>query len=343
MEEVLRRAYAPLTIYTDSAAVVNAFLKGKAYACREGNDGADIWRRIWAILEDFGECQILKIKAHTTAEDAQEGLIDPYKQAGNATADFFAVQARKSAEAEAPCRSFEQQYARARAWYGHILAGIGDWQIDTHADAEAGPAQEDAPPSASQLAGARAAATRKHSVWVLNGVARCMTCGNSFAAPPSAVAKRMCRGPLPTRVLQSLGLRQSPEDAHAHTVAEMQAMGATPWRPEPLQTPPEADEVIPVPVRRRLRGKQPPPPATVGVARAAVLRKEVESQHLLVTKGRVTYCERCGRWAIDRISLGLQRKCAGSVETKLGAYRVRRDRLRAGRHPLTGRLLDQME
>ena len=170
-----------------------------------------------------------------------------------------------------------------------------------------------------------------------------MSCGNSFATPPSAVAKRMCKGPLPTRVLQSLGLRQSPEDAHAHTEVEMQAMGATPWRPEPLQTPPEADEVIPVPVRRRLRGKQPPPPATVGVARAAVLRKEAESQHLLVTKGRVTYCERCGRWAIDRISLGLQRKCAGSVETKLGAYRVRRDRLRAGRHPLTGRLLDQME
>ena len=50
-----------------------------------------MWRRIWAILEDFGECDIHKLKAHTIAEDAQEGLIDPYLQAGNAVADFFAV------------------------------------------------------------------------------------------------------------------------------------------------------------------------------------------------------------------------------------------------------------
>ena len=78
VEEALRRAVPPLVIHTDNAAVVNAFLEGKAYSCRQKNDGADIWRRIWAILEDCGECQIRKVKAHTTAEDVENGLIDPY-------------------------------------------------------------------------------------------------------------------------------------------------------------------------------------------------------------------------------------------------------------------------
>ena len=55
LEEALRRAIAPVTIFTDTAAVVNAFTEGKIYACRAGNDGADIWCRIFALLLDFGD------------------------------------------------------------------------------------------------------------------------------------------------------------------------------------------------------------------------------------------------------------------------------------------------
>ena len=230
VEEALRRAVAPLTIYTDNAAVVNAYCKGEKYACRDANDGADIWRRIWLILADFGECQILKVKAHTTAADAQAGVIDPVKQAGNATADFFAVQARKLAAAEALCQAFEKHYARARAWYKHILDSIGDWQQDTFADAEAVPAEDEAsaePPGIHQDEMAPSASTRKHSVWLLAGVVRCRTCGRTFgsAASPSAVARQRCRGPVSSRVLQSLGLRQGTEHAHAYTEADMVAGG----------------------------------------------------------------------------------------------------------------------
>ena len=143
VEEAVRRAVAPLIIYTDSAAVVRAFEKGKAYACRATNDGADIWRRIWTVLEDFGDLQIRKVKAHTTAEDAAEGLIDPILQAGNAAADHFAVAARKLASQQSPCHSFDAHYARARAWYRHIISGIAHWQQDVFGDAEAEAAEED--------------------------------------------------------------------------------------------------------------------------------------------------------------------------------------------------------
>ena len=338
IEEALRRAVPPLTIYTDNAAVVNAFLRGESYACREANDGADIWRRIWCILAEFGDCRILKVKAHTTRQDAKEGLIDPLQQAGNATADFFAVQARKSAATQAPCLDFERHYFRARAWYRHIISNIAGWQQDALADAQACPEEDSVPHAAHQGEAPPTSAESKHSAWVLADGVLCRRCGRSFGsdARPSEVAKQRCRGPLPDRVLQSLGLRRTSDEAYAYTVAELKAAGASQW--EAAGAVPSATPHAEPQVRRRLRGKQPPPTAE-RAGEINVLRKEPESGHLLITKGNVTYCERCGRWAINRLSHGLLRKCTASVDTKLGAYRKRRERLRAGLHPLTGKPL----
>ena len=93
-------------------------------------------------------------------------------------------------------------------------------------------------------------------------------------------------------------------------------------------------------VRRRLVGKQPDPRNSARPPGGLpIVARENESGHILVKVGRVTYCDRCGRWAIDRFGPGLIRRCQGNVDTSRGAYRVRRDRLRAGRHPLTSRPL----
>ena len=73
---------------------------------------------IWWRLRDFGSFDLRKVKAHTIAHDVAEGFISADKQAGNAAADFFAVQARKLAQEESPVNDFEGHYARARAWYG---------------------------------------------------------------------------------------------------------------------------------------------------------------------------------------------------------------------------------
>ena len=75
MEEALRRACALVTVYTDNAAVVNAFVEGKTYACRAGNDGADIWRGMFTIREGFGDFCLLKVKAHTVEADVVDGFI----------------------------------------------------------------------------------------------------------------------------------------------------------------------------------------------------------------------------------------------------------------------------
>lgn len=57
--------------------------------------------------------------------------------------------------------------------------------------------------------------------------------------------------------------------------------------------------------------------------------------HRLRKHGSTAWCDVCGRWAIARVGLGLSGNCTGV----LGSYSARRERLRAGKHPLTGRPL----
>lgn len=338
IDEALMRAVEPLVIFTDSLIAINAFEEGKAYCCSAKSEGAEIWSRIWARLDGFGSFRLCKVKAHTTKRDAEEGLISAADQAGNAAADFFAVQARIMAQRAAPVRDFEMQYTRARRWYKLAFRAIGSWKEDTVADAEqtAGDTQEQA---RTERPGR---GMRRHEVWVLPEGVLCRTCGLRFgpSLQPEAVAKRRCKGPLRARILDSMGARPDYERV-AHTVPELLRAGATPWicqrRPvEGASTELAADRAeepaVPAarPIRRRLTGKQPDP-----LHAGPQVVKEHASGHLFAAKGRLTYCERCGRWALDRVSKALARRCTGNVDTVRGAYRVRRERMRAGRHPLT--------
>ena len=127
----------------------------------------------------------------------------------------------------------------------------------------------------------------------------------------------------------------------AYTVPEMLRAGATPWVSQRSPVEGASTEMVadraeePAalaarPVRRRLTGKQPDP-----LQAGSQVVKEHASGHLFAAKGRLTYCERCGHWSLDRVSKALTRRCPGNVDTVRGAYRVRRERMRAGRHPLT--------
>ena len=347
IDEALMRAVEPLVIFTDSLIAMDAFAKGKAYCCAAKSEGAEIWARIWARLDGFGSFRLCKVKAHTTQRDAEEGLISAADQAGNAMADFFAVQARTMAQRAAPVRDFEMHYARARRWYKLAFRAIGCWKEDTLADVEqiAGDKHEQA---RTEHPGS---CTRRHEVWVLPEGLLCRTCGMRFgpSLQPDAVARKRCKGPMRARILDSMGAL--PDYARvAHTVPELLRAGATPWSNQrnfeegvvrelaavPIGPTGEAARaaapVVPStkPLRRRLTGKQPDP---LDTGRQVV--KEYASGHLLTARGRLTYCERCGRWALDKISTALTKRCAGNVDTVKGSYRVRRERMRAGRHPLT--------
>ena len=341
IEAAIRRAVPPLVIHTDSAVAVDGYTKGKKFCCSAKADGADIWRRIWFLLSDFGEFQLHKVKAHTTASDVAEGLIPARHQAGNSAADHFAVQARKAAQAASPTAHFEVHYARARAWYKTVLNAIVDWKDD----AVAAPVQLASEQQQYPAARHAAAKRRRHEIWSLERGWVCRTCGKTFrlSSNPKQLVKAECGGSMQARLFRSMGVPVPPDGWDCFAVHDLAREGGTRWTEAGIDLQvPGGDEPPPAAaVRRRLVGKQPDPRALdTGSQASQWTAKEKESGHLLLKAGRFSFCDRCGRWAIDRLGPGLLRKCVGNVDTASGAYRVRRERLRAGRHPLSNRPLE---
>ena len=338
IEEAIRRAVPPLLIFTDSSSAVSAYNKGEKYCCSAKADGADIWKRIWAVLSEFGDFRLDKVKAHTTHEDVVEGFISAHLQAGNAAADYFAVEARKAAEQASPTARYLAHYARARLWYKAVAAAIANWEVDTQADEAGNPAEQEEGPAS----GDRHGQPPRHELWEWGRAWLCRLCGKTFptTSRPEKISKAACRGSLHARLLASMGA--SPIDAfECYTTQEVSDQGGVKWRKAEeregdlaaaTHIAPSHPPLYAGTVRRRLVGKQPDPRAkTTGQA----VCRESESGHILIKAGKFTYCDRCGRWAIDRLGPALVRKCVGTVDTSLGAYRIRRDRLRSGRHPLT--------
>ena len=289
------------------------------------------------MLSDFGEFRLEKVKAHTTPSDVEDGLISAHLQAGNAAADHFAVEARKAAEASSPTATFEAHYARARAWYKTVVVSIANWEEDTLAEVEQIPAAQ-SEEAAIRPAGNR---PRRHEIWEWGQAWMCRLCGKSYHAHvnPGKLTKAACRGSMHSRVLASMGALAPLESFDCYTAHELAEQGGKKWhKVGEEEEAPVVHAVLPSPItrvsRRRLVGKQPDPGARKGSVGPAVVREQA-SGHILVRAGRFTFCDRCGRWAIDRFGPGLIRKCTGTVDTAVGAYRARRDRLRAGRHPLT--------
>lgn len=91
--QILRCCAPFLAVYIDSQAVVDGVGRGRAWGCCAQQPRADVWRRIWLILDDVGVCplgvDIHKCKSHVTA--ARCAALTESEQAicnGNYPADF---------------------------------------------------------------------------------------------------------------------------------------------------------------------------------------------------------------------------------------------------------------
>ena len=62
--------------------------------------------------------------------------------------------------------------------------------------------------------------------------------------------------------------------------------------------------------------------------------------HVIVIKGPIAYCARCAQFAIVRLGKGLKGFCAAPQQRTLNATQARLNRLREGKHPITGRPID---
>ena len=89
----VRLGVPPLHLYSDSAFFVQGWCRGKSWYEAPGRAHADVWRRFWAAVDDFGGPQVLtvmKVKAHATQAMVDGLLISEVDRWGNELADAAA-------------------------------------------------------------------------------------------------------------------------------------------------------------------------------------------------------------------------------------------------------------
>ena len=75
----------------------------------------------------------------------------------------------------------------------------------------------------------------------------------------------------------------------------------------------------------------------VGMAREAAGASS--DGHVVVVIGPIAFCARCASFAIRRLGAGLKGVCIATQTKTRSAVAARLRRLRAGRHPITGKEL----
>ena len=73
--------------------------------------------------------------------------------------------------------------------------------------------------------------------------------------------------------------------------------------------------------------------------RARVAEGRGKDGHAIVVKGPIAYCARCAKFALARVGRGLKGLCVAPQKKTSNATQARLNRLREGRHPITGRPL----
>ena len=113
---MLVHSMPPLTVHIDNSSVVLGFHMGRRWCCSSGRPHADVWRKIWHVIDDIGVgpngIEVRKCKSHvskrtraTLSAEAQEIFsgndeVDSFAKQG-AGLDVIEVAARKRCAAPA--------------------------------------------------------------------------------------------------------------------------------------------------------------------------------------------------------------------------------------------------
>jgi len=206
---MLRLALPPLTIWTDSAGAVDGWFKGKEWCCSSSRPAADLWRSIWAILDDIGPgVEIKKVKGHATEADVQAGRATQWQKDCNDHADHFAKHGAIVAEHKCPTELARGRYAVAVQWYRWLSELIANWPKDTQEVVKvAKPPMPPKPvePTAIELPRHE---SLPHSLDVTDDRLRCSKCSKAIGldrewSAVKAFAKGKCLGTARSRVVEA--------------------------------------------------------------------------------------------------------------------------------------------
>ena len=353
LAEVLRIACGPLKIYVDNAQVVDGVRLGRAWCEDAKREGADIWREVWCMLSEMDGIEVLKVKAHRKFVHVLEGRIEFRHWCGNGAADLGAKAGCDAAARSSPGEWPQTCWRKAQEWYRWVTTVAADWINDT---AMSGPVSKPVPKRLGKSEGSKQESrnpTRRHEIWRNSKRAWCRSCGKTSGwpegGPTPAVFRTSCRGTMADRCgVKPPGIVFDPGayDDGAVTLSFLHGQFAVRYREEEEESNgagmlPTTEAVSPVAKNSSPRGHEPslrieefledlPLDDLAGNSAQA---DQVHHSHRLRRNANAVWCAVCGRSAISRIGVGLQRPCRGAAE---GAYPARIARMKAGRHPVTG-------
>ena len=121
----LKLGVPPLCLYSDSAFFVTGWVRGRAWCIAPGRAHADVWRRFWDVVQDFGGVDVitvLKVKGHATKNMVDMGEVLEIDRWGNDQADDAA---KRGAAMHPPVRDTMSKIEVSRAVAQQAVQWLG--------------------------------------------------------------------------------------------------------------------------------------------------------------------------------------------------------------------------
>ena len=125
---LLRHSMPPLAAKSDCQSVVQGIARGRVWCTAAERPHADVWDLIWTLLDDYGDYEITKVKAHSTQADVDVGRVLEVDRTGNNWADAMAKQGAKKHPTdesdELRCRRADMAVAMVAKWIGRVTVHL---------------------------------------------------------------------------------------------------------------------------------------------------------------------------------------------------------------------------
>ena len=201
--EILRVTIGPIIIYVDNLEVVQGVANGERWCCHPKRDGADLWRSIWARLNDLGILvRVEKVKAHLTYQHVLDGKTSWAKWIGNGIADLWAKRGCAEASRLSPSDWVEAEWLKACAVYKWAACIAAEWCVDTEVSTPPTPAPRITRTIPVKIKHKARHNNSPHELWRTSRHGWCRLCGIHGPwnrEPRPKIFSRPCAGTMGTR------------------------------------------------------------------------------------------------------------------------------------------------
>ena len=140
-----RRVTLPTTLLLDNQQVVRDYQRGRAFCCCGRRKAPELWRDIFALLDQAGGEGALTlkwVKGHATDKDVADGRTTEHERLVNRQADKLAGQGSQWANELCPTDDLVEAYSKTAAATKVLVHVAMNWPADTLEAVPFGPANQ---------------------------------------------------------------------------------------------------------------------------------------------------------------------------------------------------------